>query len=150
MTMNYLKIFFCFLLVGSFTLAAQAQRGRTNMSLEERAEKQTERMTKQLGLSDAQSAKVQELNLKYGEKIKEVRDNADGDREAMRANLETLQTERNAELKTLLTEAQYASHLKTEAERRQRFSERRGARKGGKKGAPKSDEAPAAAPEQND
>lgn len=83
----------------------QAQRGGKQMTAKERAAKQTERMTEQLGLSEAQAADVAAINLKYTERAESLRTNGK-DREANRAAMETMRAEQNTELKTILTPQQ--------------------------------------------
>jgi len=106
-----------FLVTGGFA-AAQAQPGGMGMGMdpEKRAEQQTATMTEKLSLSEAQTAKVREINLKYANKMKEARDKADGDREAMRATMTTLRSEQDKELQTVLTEEQWQQWLKIREE----------------------------------
>lgn len=84
-----------------------AQPGGWNADPEQRAAQQTATMTEKLALSEAQAAKIQEINLKYAHKMKEARDSAAGDREAMRATMGVLREEQDAELKTMLTDEQW-------------------------------------------
>ena len=69
------------------TTALQAQRGGRGGSPEERAERQTTYMVEQLSLSEAQATKVKEVNLKYGKKMMEARQNAEEDRSALRETM---------------------------------------------------------------
>ncbi len=89
---------------------ALAQPGGRNMDPVQRAEAQTQLMTDSLSLSEAQSAKVKEVNLKYAQKSKELFEkNTEGDWEAMRASMMALRAEQDAELKVFLTEEQWAN-----------------------------------------
>lgn len=89
------------------SMNAQPGGGNWNADPEQRATQQTALMTEKLALSEAQSAKVKEINLKYANKIKEAREKAAGDREAMRATVGTIRQEQDTELKTVLTEEQW-------------------------------------------
>ncbi|MCC6462614.1 MAG: DUF4890 domain-containing protein [Saprospiraceae bacterium] len=95
------------LLLTAAALQAQPGGGPGRMSPEQRAEQQTTNMTEQLSLSEAQSSKVGEINLKYAQKMKELRASADGDRDAMRAAMGTIRQEQDAELQTVLTQDQW-------------------------------------------
>lgn len=95
-----------FAAAGMYTLQAQPG-GAWNQTPEERANWQTTNMTQQLGLSDAQVAKVKDINLKYAAKMKEARDNANGDRNAMRTTMGAMRTEQDKELQTVMTTEQW-------------------------------------------
>ena len=104
-----IKIFaLALLLAAGFAPRLGAQPGGGwNTDPEQRANQQTATMTEQLSLSDAQSAKVKEINLKYANKTKEAREKAAGDREAMRGVMTSIRQEQDAELQTVLTEEQW-------------------------------------------
>ncbi|WP_075591055.1 DUF4890 domain-containing protein [Labilibacter marinus] len=113
-------------LVLSISVNAQGpQRGGTP---EEMAKKQTEKMKKDLSLSEDQVTKVSAINLKYAKKIDEVRNNASGDRAAMRESMQPIRKARNAEMKKVLSEDQY----KTMVEKDKEMMEKR--RQGGGQG----------------
>lgn len=96
------------LLTAGFAPRLGAQPGGGwNTDPEQRANQQTATMTEQLSLSDAQSAKVKEVNLKYANKMKDAREKAAGDREAMRGAMTSIRQEQDAELQTVLTEEQW-------------------------------------------
>ncbi len=120
-----------FALVLTSTINAQ---GRFNIDPKEAAEKQTETMTKSLALSEAQAAKVQEVNLKYAEKRQELFRSQRDDRSQMRSAMREMNTARMAELKKFLTAEQYTKYEEVQAEERKN---RRGKR--GKRPAPKED-----------
>ncbi len=105
-----------FLTAGGFAAAQAQPGGGMGMDPEKRAEQQTATMTEKLSLSEAQTAKVKEINLKYANKMKEARDNAGGDRETMRATMTTLRGEQDKELQTVLTEEQWQQWLKIREE----------------------------------
>ncbi len=115
-------IHFLLLLVMTTTGVAglNAQRGGgMNWDPEKRAEQQTANMTEKLSLSEAQTAKVKEINLKYAKKMSEARQSADGDREAMRATMLSIREEQDKELQTVLTEEQWQQWVKFRDERKE-------------------------------
>ena len=112
-----------FAVIAFFTLGLSAAvlaqpGGGWNSDPEQRATQQTVAMTAQLSLSDAQSAKVKEINLKYANKMKEAREKATGDRDAMRATMTTIRQEQDKELQTVMTEEQWQQWVKYRDEQR--------------------------------
>ncbi len=85
----------------------QHQQGKQNMTTAERADHQTVKMKHHLKLDDDQASKVGAINAKYAEKLDGIRGMEEGRREAATA----LKDARNAELKSVLTEEQYASMI---------------------------------------
>ena len=121
---------FAALLLFSTSLLAQDGGGAPpegrRMDPIKRAEQQTTLMTEKLALSEAQSAKIGETNLKYAQKTKELREaNAGGDWSAMREKMTALRTEQDAELKTMMTSDQWAEWLKIREELRPKRGEGR-------------------------
>lgn len=111
----------------------QAQRGeRSSRTLESMAERNTKMMTDSLALSDAQKEKIAEVNLKYAQKMKEVRQNArakatDDNPMNVREEMQNLRKEQNVELKKYMTTEQYTKW--NEIQKNQRAN-RRGPRDG--------------------
>lgn len=126
-------------LVFSINMQAQPPGGgeRPSMDPVKRAEKQTAMMTEQLSLSEAQATKVYEINLKYAEQSKTMREANTGDRSAMREQMTAMRTAQDAELKTMLTSDQWATWEKLQAEQRANRGEW-----GNKKGKDKSQAPP--------
>lgn len=98
--------------------------GGPNMDPAEMAKRQTERMTTALELSEEQAASIQEINMTYANIMVEARENRTGDREEMRATMEGIRTDRDAEIKTVLTEEQYATFVELAAKQRANRGER--------------------------
>jgi biopolymer transport protein ExbD len=69
-----------------------AQRGG-NMTAEQRAENQTKTLTENLKLSEDQQKQVYNLSLTRAQKMQELRNAQNMDREQMRASMETFNTE---------------------------------------------------------
>ncbi len=108
---HYASTFFLWL---AATSAASAQH--TGRALpEERAGKQTERMNQELTLTDEQYKKVGEINLKYAQKNEAVA-NADEGRMKKMSAIRTNRDQKNAEMKKVLTEAQYNKYLEIQEE----------------------------------
>ncbi len=95
------------LLLSCLALQAQPGGGGRMMNPEQRAEQQTAQMTEQLALSEAQTGKVRDINLKYANKMKEARDKSDGDWSAMRETMTAIRGEQDQELQTVLTQEQW-------------------------------------------
>ena len=120
-----LSALLCFVFFTSMQAQPPAGGERPMMDPVKRAEDQTALMAEKLGLSEAQTAKVKEVNLKYAEKAKTLRAaNADGDRTKMREQMTALRTEQETELKTMLTSDQWAAWEKVQAEQRANRPER--------------------------
>ena len=113
----------------NFVAIAQQGRGPRNFDPKEMAERQTNQMEEVLKLTAEQLPKVEALNLEYAQKMKEARDEAGDDREAMRANMRKMMQAKDVELKKILTAEQWTT---LEAERKQRMENRRGG--GGRRG----------------
>lgn len=92
------------LTIALFTTTGLVAQQRQRATPEERAKRQTEILTKELGLTDDQKAKVYEINLKFAQPKGEPGKNVD--REAMRAEFQKNNEERTAALKAILTEDQ--------------------------------------------
>jgi len=89
------------------------------MSPVERAKQETEWMKKDLVLTAQQLAKVDSINLRYAKKRSEMRSQMQGqDREAMMAKMQEMQTQKEAELKPVLTEDQMKKYKELLPQRR--------------------------------
>ena len=102
----------------TFTFAANAQQGGgKSLDPEKMAENETSRMVEKLNLDNDQIAKAEVLNFTYAKKIVEARENNKENRDAMREIGEAINSEKNAEMKLLLTEAQYKNYEQMQAEK---------------------------------
>jgi len=113
-----------------FTINVFAQQGggqgRRNMDPKEMAERQTNQMNESLSLTADQLPKIEVLNLKYAEKMKVIRDDADGDRESMRSVMMPLMKEKDVKLKEILTADQWTKLEEFRKEARENGRRRRG------------------------
>jgi len=119
---------FLLLFVVLFTTVSVAQdRGPGNFDPKEMAKRQTEELTKELGLNKEQQEKVQALNLKNAEQMSAMRQeamNSGGDREAMREKMTKVRAEQETKMKEILTDAQYEKYQKYMEERRAQRGQR--------------------------
>ncbi len=115
------------------------KRGGNGLSMEDRANHHTERMVEDLGLNEAQAAKIRSINLKYG-KIKQERkeamraekaNNEDVDWESKKAEFEKYRTAHDAEIKAVLNPAQYEKHQAKMKERGKHWHHGKGHHSGG-------------------
>lgn len=90
------------------TVLAQPQR----MTPQER----TDRLAKQLALSDSQKVKVLDLFTKQDEARKKAFADRNADRDAMRAAMEKLRDESTRKMKEILTAEQFAKYDKLRSE----------------------------------
>ena len=117
------------LVVAAAVLALTATGARADlMSLlakttpQERAGIQTEFLVKKLGLSPEESAKIGAINLKYAEKTEPVIKGDDGMFSKAR-QMREIQSEKDAELKTALSPAQFQAYDAAKDELKQKFEE---------------------------
>jgi protein CpxP len=127
------------------TQPQQPQQQNANaprMSPEEMAKKQTERMVTDLKLNDKQKTQVATINTKYAKLRNELMQANQGNREAARPKMKEMETQKNAELKKILTDEQFKLYedlgKKRQEERRQQMgqpqgqeNEKRGGQRGG-------------------
>ena len=98
---------------------------RKNMTVEEKAQKKTERMTKQLALSKDQSKQVYDINLKYEKENKILRAESKKIKEKMMSGV----YEKRSSIEKVLTAEQLAKAKEMEVKRKENY----------KKGSPKQD-----------
>lgn len=100
-------------LISATSMYAQGNQpgmGGGNAPPEDRAKRLTEMMKERLSLTAAQEPKVLAINLKYAKKMDESRKIADT--AAMRKSVQSLNTQKDAEFKAVLTNDQFKSYLK--------------------------------------
>jgi periplasmic protein CpxP/Spy len=89
------------------------------MSAEERAKQETAWMKTDLALNDQQLVKVDSINLKFAKKRSEMRSQMQGmDRESIMAKMQEMQSQKEAELKAVLTEEQLKKYKELVIQRR--------------------------------
>lgn len=108
--------------MGTESMAQPAQRGegREKMSLEQMAERRTERLTEELKLSKKQAKEMYALQLEEMKRMQLMRDEKAGSREAMAERMKQARQERVAAYKQILTPEQFAEWEKMEKEQMKR------------------------------
>lgn len=93
---------------------------KPELSIEEKADKRTEKMTKELGLSEEQAKKVKALNMEHIQKMEETRAKMEAAKKEAHQNRE----EHEAALKTILTPEQAARLDEIKAEQKEKRAEK--------------------------
>lgn len=103
------------LAVGMSLMAQDVNAGKDKKTPEERAAKRTEQMTKDLGLSSEQVAKVNTINLNFARYSSDVE--AAGKGADVEGRTKALKAKRDAELKAVLTPEQYTKYEEIRAKK---------------------------------
>lgn len=103
------------LAAGIGLMAQDADAGKDKKTPEERAAKRTEQMTKDLGLSSEQVAKVNTINLNFARYSSDVE--AAGKGADVEGRTKALKAKRDAELKAVLTPEQYTKYEEIRAKK---------------------------------
>ncbi len=108
-----------FLMLLSIGLKAQDMEAhkRSERTPEQRAARQTVKMTETLKLNEEQTRRVKEINLRYAQQAQQMR-------EAMRAELKSMHQNKDGELKAVLTEAQYQQLQQIHEDRKEKVKTR--------------------------
>ena len=107
----------------SAQMAPGQDGGRPQRTPEEMASRQTQGLTKQLGLSADQSAKVQQIMLARDQEMMAMRGQMQagtGDRKQMREQMMAGRTKYEDQLKAVLTPDQFTKYTAMQANRRER------------------------------
>lgn len=116
-------------------LFAQDSGVKSDKTPEEKAAHHTQRMTKELGLSQEQSAKVGDINLRYAQEAAAVK-NGSLDKEARKEQAIGLKDRRDEELKLVLTPEQHARMLELRKQKTAEMKAHRGSKKDGQPAPP--------------
>ena len=108
--------------IGYAATAQEAQKTRTKVTPEQRAERQAERMKEALQLTEDQKKAIYELNLQSANKIKAYKKDQ---RDANKDQFKKMRDEREAKMKSILTPEQYEKHQAMKAERMKKMNERK-------------------------
>ena len=94
--------------------------GRANLTPEQRADRQAQRLTKELSLSADQTEKIKQMELARGQEMQAMRGqaSADNDRATMRQTMQTIRTKYDTQLKDILTPDQYTKYGQMQGNRR--------------------------------
>lgn len=107
-----------------FSHALMAQRQLMDKPAEERAAFQTKRMTASLKLDSAQALKVAGINLRYAQRMDPLIQGS-GTRMSKLKAVRTMQKEKEAELKQVLTREQFDQFKERQQAMRDEIKERR-------------------------
>jgi hypothetical protein len=100
-------------------------------SASERAMKQTNWMKSALKLTDDQATKVQDINLKYANKMDELHKSA-ATKDQKMASMKTDEAAKDAEIKAVLNDSQYKTYLQKKEEMKKEMKEKMKEKKGEK------------------
>lgn len=95
---------------------------RKNMTAEEKAKHKTDRMTKQLALSEDQAKQVFDVNLEYEKDIKVLRAEA----KKIKEDIKVKRTVRRTDIEKVLTAEQLAKVKELEAKRKEKHQNKGG------------------------
>ncbi|MGK4568615.1 hypothetical protein [Flavobacterium sp. 3HN19-14] len=110
-----------------FSIGAKAQVQEEKKLTNEQKKEIVENMkvnVERLALTDAQKEPFKEITKKYAEKAKAIKAGDETKIEKLKA-AKALKEEKNAEMKTLLSESQYNTYLEIQNERKQKLLENR-------------------------
>ena len=130
--MNLIKILtlLMMLIAGSFSHQATAQTTeRTPLTAEERAQKWTDWMKKELMLTAEQEPKIHAINVKYADQMDDIKAE-EGDRRSKFKEVRETNKAKDEELKAVLTPEQFTKYTEKKQERQQKMRENR--KRGGK------------------
>lgn len=99
-------------------------------SASERVAKLTDWMKTNLQLTDEQVPKVQDINMKYANKMEELKNSAAGKRQKLQT-LKNNDTAKDAELKQVFTDSQYKTYMTKKEELKKKMKEELKERKAG-------------------
>ncbi len=129
-------------LLGGTAMAQQTEK-RERKPAEERANSSAQRIKTKLGLDDAQTTKIHDINLGIAQKNDAIRENTSLTREQKMSQLRENQNSRNAQYKEVLTTDQYAKYEAWEKEKRKKMEAKRAEKQDAKGGKGKSTSPPA-------
>jgi hypothetical protein len=116
------KLLYPLLFVG-FVLMSSLVYSQTKHTPEQKAEKMTEWMKTNLGLTDEQLPKVQALNLEYAKMNAELKAAATSQDDKM-TQMKKHQEEKDAKLKTILTADQYKTYEAKKADMKEEMKKK--------------------------
>ena len=94
-----------------------AQKGEAGRQKEKGPSARIERTIKDLNLDEKQAAEFREIEKKYGEQFKKERDEFKKEKKTFGKNVKAIHDQKEAELKAILNEEQYAKYQQKEGKR---------------------------------
>lgn len=128
----FLLAAFAFVQVSAQTLPSEETRASrreqlTNSTPEQRAQRQTTQMKKQLSLSAEQETAVAAINLKYAQQAQTLIDGGNRNRETMK-QVRTMMSSKDEELKKVFSQEQYTQYDTFKDTQKNRAKQNRGKR----------------------
>ena len=93
-----------------FALSVQAQDGNRNTNNNQKADKMTEDMQRDLNLTNDQATRIRTANRNYMERKQALKDNDDMDSAEMDRQMTTLRDNHHKEVRKILNEEQYRKY----------------------------------------
>lgn len=115
----------CALILGVIGFA-HAQGGGQMRSPEERSKRTLEQLTEKLKLTDDQKTKVMAVLTDQNTQMNKAREEANGDRDAMRASFTKIQADGQTKINALLTDDQKKAYATWQEERKAAMQNRGG------------------------
>lgn len=123
------------LLLSGIAMAQGPRRGdRKEATPEAQAQRMTDRMVKEFSLNEQQAKELQAVNLKLTKQMQANKEQAKADKKQKREEMKSMREERDARLKTILTEDQYTAYQKKQADREKDMKEKGNPRHKNKRG----------------
>ena len=122
--MKYRKLLLLFLFVASFTTATAQDRPSMPEDLKQELVNFQQESKERLKLTPEQEEPFREISTRYFREFREVKKSDIRVTEKFR-KVKDIQTRKDAEMKALLTEEQYATYLVIQQERRDRMQQKR-------------------------
>lgn len=130
MNLTKISILLVVLIATSLAHHAAAQTTeRTPLTAAKRAQKWTDWMKKDLGLTAEQEPKVHAINVKYADQVDDIKA-AEGDRRSKVKEVRANSKAKDEELKAVLTPEQFTKYTEKKQEKQQKIRENR--KRGGK------------------
>jgi protein CpxP len=120
------KLFMICAMLFSVVTFAHAQGGGQTRTPEERAQRTLDQLTEKLKLTDDQKPKVLAVLVDQNVQMNKAREEANGDRDAMRASFTKIQADNQVKVNALLTDDQKKAYASWQEERKAAMQNRGG------------------------
>jgi uncharacterized membrane protein len=123
-SLKILSLFIALFFISANTTFAQSKTANLTYEQKEENKKNLEEYAAALSLSEEQQPKFEEITKKYAEQMKALKDNS-GSRLSKYKKMKSIQINKNAEMKKLLSKDQYKVYLDKQEEMQKKMKERR-------------------------
>jgi len=123
------------LFINTATYAQELQTKSSKTVTEKKTTVKTKKIDyeNRLALTEEQKKPFKDINKKYSEKMKVIKADEQGDKAERQKAAKALQTDKDAEVKALLTESQYKTYLEIKEEKKEAKKEKKEAEDQGAK-----------------